>query len=73
MGGGFDPIGSRPRGSYAPDMSLSLLFWVLYILAFFFSAYLNRTNWPGWAGGNLLHFVLIGILGWAVFGAAIHR
>ena len=54
-------------------MSLSLLFWVLYILAFFFSAYLNRTNWPGWAGGNLLHFVLIGILGWAVFGAAIHR
>ena len=54
-------------------MSIALLFWVLYILAIVFSAYTNRTNWPGWAGGSLLYFVLIGLLGWAVFGAAIHR
>jgi hypothetical protein len=55
-------------------MSIALLFWVLYILAIVFSAYTTgRTNWPGWAGGSLLYFVLIGLLGWAVFGAAIHR
>ena len=54
-------------------MSLALLFWVLYIIAIVFSLYTNRANWPGWAGGSLVQFVLIGILGWAVFGAAIHR
>lgn len=54
-------------------MSLQLLFWVLYIVALVFSAYTNRAGWPGWAGGGLLYFVLIGILGWQVFGAAIHK
>lgn len=54
-------------------MNLQLLFWVLYLVALIFGAYTNRASLPGWAGGSLLHFILIGILGWAVFGAAIHR
>ncbi len=54
-------------------MSLALLFWVLYIIAIVFSCYTNRASMPAWAGGSFVQFVLIGILGWAVFGAAIHR
>lgn len=54
-------------------MNLALLFWVLYIIALVFGLYSNRASIPVWAGGSLLYFVLIGILGWAVFGAAIHR
>lgn len=42
-------------------------------MALVFGCYVNRTTLPAWAGGSLLYFVLIGILGWAVFGAAIHR
>lgn len=52
-------------------MNLSLLFWVLYIVALLFSAYQNRANFPGWAGGTLIWFLLIGILGYAVFGAMV--
>ena len=54
-------------------MNLALLFWVLYIVALVFGAYQNRAGFPGWVGGGLLYFVLIGLLGWAVFGAGIHR
>ena len=54
-------------------MNLALLFWVLYLVALVFSAYTNRAGFPNWFGGGLLYFVLIGILGWGVFGAAIHR
>lgn len=54
-------------------MSLNLVFWVIYVLALVFSLYSNRTNWPGWAGAGLLYFILLGLLGWAVFGAVVHR
>jgi len=56
-------------------MSISLLFWILYLIALVFSLW---TNWPANGpafrplGGPLLVFVLIGLLGWKVFGAAIH-
>lgn len=52
-------------------MSLALLFWILYIIALVFSLYQNRAAFPAWAGGSLVQFILIGVLGWAVFGAAI--
>lgn len=52
-------------------MQIGLLFWVLWIIALVFGLYTNRANWPTWAGGSLLYFVLIGLLGWAVFGSAI--
>jgi len=54
-------------------MSLSILFWVLYVVALVFGAYSNRANFPGWFGGSLVQFILIGVLGWAVFGAAVRR
>ncbi len=52
-------------------MNLSLLFWVLYIVALVFGCYSNRANFPAWFGGSFVEFILIGILGWQVFGAAI--
>lgn len=57
-------------------MSISLLFWVLYILSVVFSVI---SNWPVGQGnsksliGSVVIFVLIGLLGWQVFGAAIHK
>jgi len=60
-------------------MPLSILFWVLFIFTLLFS------GWNGWApvqpgqgpagfrmwGNSLLYLVLIGIIGWKVFGAAV--
>lgn len=54
-------------------MSIALLFWVLWIICLVFSFYQSRAAFPAWAGGSLLQFILIGILGWAVFGPAVHR
>lgn len=58
-------------GTVSEGMTLALLFWVLYIVALVFGCYSNRATFPAWVGGGLLHFILIGILGWAVFGAAV--
>ena len=54
-------------------MSKELLFWVLYIVALVFGVW---SDWPAAGnfrplGARILFFVLIGLLGWAVFGAAI--
>lgn len=53
-------------------MSIGLLFWILMIIAFVFSTW---TSWPNYrqTGGNLLVFILFALIGWAVFGAAVHR
>jgi hypothetical protein len=53
-------------------MSLGMAFWVIWIVALVFGF------WAGWGngrqlGGNLVVLVLLGLLGWAVFGQAIHR
>lgn len=57
-------------------MPIGLLFWFLWILAALSSL---AGHWPGYAappyvmlGGNLLMLVLFGLLGWHVFGAALH-
>ncbi len=56
-------------------MTLAVLFWVLYIVSLIFGIWAHYE--PGqpfplnkW-GGSFLHFVLIGILGWAKFGGPI--
>ena len=56
-------------------MPLALLFWVLMLLWLVLGFW---TSWPGRqplpygpVGSNLLLFVLLGLLGWAVFGAAV--
>jgi len=57
-------------------MTLSLLFWVLYILVLVFGI---GSNWPVSdanrkpLGSWLLLFILIGLLGWQSFGPAIHK
>jgi len=51
-------------------MSLALAFWILMLIWLVFGFW---SAWPniGGAGGNLLLFILLGILGWAAFGAPI--
>lgn len=55
-------------------MSLNLLFWVLYIVGvlLFGVGQWPITNRFGF-GSGLLMVVLVGLLGWATFGAAVHR
>ncbi len=52
-------------------MSLGLAFWILMLIWLVFGVW---WNWPNHAavGGNLLIFVLLGLLGWHAFGAPIH-
>lgn len=53
-------------------MTLGVLFWLLFIIGILFNGYLAVV--PAWAGarfGGVIYVVLLGILGWAVFGAAI--
>ncbi len=56
-------------------MPLQMLFWVIYILAVVFSfwAYYDPAQ-PLWfrrAGGSFILWVLVGLLGYRVFGSAI--
>ena len=55
-------------------MPMSVLFWVLYIIAVVFGAwasYDGQPNWPRRFGGHFVLWILVGILGWRVFGSAI--
>lgn len=53
-------------------MPIGVLFWVLMIIWLLFGVYWNRSDFSrgnyGVAGGNLMLFVLLAILGWRVFG-----
>lgn len=56
-------------------MPLSLLFWIIYILALVFGlwGYYDPAS-PGWyrrAGGHVVLWILVGMLGWHVFGPAL--
>lgn len=54
-------------------MSIGLLFWILWILAVVFGAW---SSWPITnirpLGSSLLVWILLGLLGWGIFGAPIH-
>jgi hypothetical protein len=56
-------------------MSLNILFWFIYILALLVSWWgYYEPGQPLWfrrAGGITVLWVLVGILGWRVFGPAI--
>jgi hypothetical protein len=54
-------------------MPKGLLFWILMILWFFFGLWWNyeQPGFKGWLGSSLLLFVLLFILGWAVFGFVV--
>ena len=55
-------------------MPLQFVFWILYLIALIFGFWptgeaVSRVR----LGGNLMLFVLIGVLGWQVFGPVVHR
>jgi hypothetical protein len=56
-------------------MPIGILFWVLMILWFLFGLYWNRADLGsgnyGIVGGNMLLFILLGLLGWRVFGPVL--
>jgi hypothetical protein len=58
-------------------MSIGVLFWVLMILwllfGFFYNTSPSRFGPYGWAGNSLLLFILMALLGWEIFGPALHR
>jgi hypothetical protein len=54
-------------------MAIGLLFWVIMIIGLLFGGYTNRATIGVWAINNLVLWVLLALLGWAVFGAAIHK
>ncbi len=43
------------------------------LIGILLGGYTNRTNLKGWAVSSLIEWVLFAILGWQVFGAAIHK
>lgn len=53
-------------------MSAGIWFWIIYVISILFCGYwlwpfgTDRWGWP-----SLVIFVLIGLLGWGVFGAPI--
>lgn len=54
-------------------MSMTNWFWIIYVLCLIFgawSAYEPAQPFRRWAG-NLPFFILIGLLGWKVFGGPI--
>jgi hypothetical protein len=56
-------------------MPLNVLFWVIYIIALLVSFWgyyePGNTIWMRRAGGSTILWLLVGILGWRVFGSAI--
>ena len=54
-------------------MSIAMIFWIIMIVGLLFHGYNNRATLGNWAMSNLVVWVLLALLGWAVFGAAIHR
>jgi Na+/proline symporter len=56
-------------------MPIGVLFWVLMIFWFLFGLYWNRRDIAGGnyglAGGNLVLFILLALLGWNAFGAPL--
>jgi len=56
-------------------MPLSILFWVIYVVALLFSFWgYYEPGQPMWfrrASGSIILWVLVGILGYRVFGSVI--
>jgi hypothetical protein len=56
-------------------MPLQYIFWGIYILYALFGFWVAyepaQPRWTRWAGAHLVIMVLIGILGYHVFGSAV--
>jgi len=58
-------------------MTIGVLFWVLYIVFLVFGLWAGYP-WPAGSPwyrnmGFLLIYILIGLIGWRVFGAPVHQ
>ncbi len=49
-------------------MPMGILFWVVFVIAFLFG--MGWITAPVW-GSSLVLFVLLGLLGWKVFGPVL--
>ena len=54
-------------------MSIGLLFWIIMIIGLLFGLYTNRSTPLAWASNNLVLWILLALLGWRVFGPALHN
>jgi len=54
-------------------VSIGLLFWIIMIIGLIFGFYTNRASPMPWVSNSLIIWILLALLGWAVFGAAIHK
>jgi hypothetical protein len=52
-------------------MEIGVLFWVIFIIAFLIGGIVYTGRWPVVWAPNLLVAILIGLLGWRVFGAVV--
>lgn len=56
-------------------MPLSILFWVIYLISLLVGGWgYYEPAQPTWfrrAGGYFILWILVGILGWSVFGPAV--
>ncbi len=53
-------------------MSAGIWFWIIYVIVGIFGCYAGASWDRRWIGGGLIVFILIGLLGWGVFGPPIH-
>ncbi len=54
-------------------MSIAIAFWVLMLCGLIFGLYTNRTSPMPWVSNNLVTWILLALLGWQVFGPALHK
>ena len=54
-------------------MSIALIFWIIMLIWLIFGLYQQRATPLVWVNNSLLLWVLLALLGWAVFGAAVHK
>ncbi len=56
-------------------MPISILFWVIYLISIIFGWWgyyaAGDATWPRRFGGYVALWVLVGLLGWHVFGPAL--
>ena len=54
-------------------MSAGIWFWIIYVIIGLFGGFWGFSNVTDrrWLGGGFVIFVLIGLLGWGVFGPPI--
>ena len=58
-------------------MPLSIFFWTIYVIAILFGVWSNydaaQPMWYRRAGAYMVLWLLVGVLGWQVFGAVVRR